>query len=72
MMHIKVVIEDAAYRQGVEMVLSTMSGFFNIFRIFRNYAALISHGKPRKVSWCRLNKEQRARALELARVYGGE
>lgn len=38
--------------------------------IYRQYATLISHGKPRKVSWRRLNAEQRARAIELARVYG--
>lgn len=36
----------------------------------KKYAALINHGKPRKVSWRKLNLEQRSRALELAKIYG--
>lgn len=70
MINVQIIMEDAAFRQGIEMVINTLRGIVNIPRIYRNYATLISHGKPRKVSWRRLNVEQRTRALELAGVYG--
>ncbi len=36
--------------------------------IYRTYAQLINHGRPRKVAWRRLNRQQKERAIELARA----
>jgi hypothetical protein len=33
--------------------------------IYRRYAALINHKRPRKISWRRLNRRQRKRAVKL-------
>ena len=36
--------------------------------IYRAYARLINNGRPRKVGWRRLNRQQKERAIELARA----
>lgn len=37
---------------------------------FRYYANLINHGRPRKISWRKLNRPQRQRALSLFHLRG--
>lgn len=54
--------------QSTEARLHELAVAFTRDEVFRRYAQTINHARPRKVSWRRLNRQQKDRAIELAKA----